>query len=246
MKALIDGDIIVYRIGFSSNDVDWPICKSRVDEFLETLLVFQLEDVIDYGGWLTSGEHNFRNAIAKTQPYKGQRKADKPVHYEAIRNYLVSAWGFKVETEQEADDAIGIAATEIGDACVICTIDKDLDNISGWHYNFVKNERYYVTVESALRNFYLQILTGDRIDNVQGLRGIGPVKGQRILGDDQSWDGGARYYAKCVEAYSGDRDRVIENGQLLWIRTKPGEIWQPPTEKPPTETVKEVNDTTVS
>lgn len=241
MQALIDGDILVYRIGFSSNSVNWPICRSRVDEFLENLLLFQLTDVEDYEGWLTSGEHNFRNAIAKTQPYKGQRKGDKPVHYAAIRNYLVNEWGFKVETEQEADDAIGIRATELGDDCIICTIDKDLDNIPGWHYNFVKNKRYHVSIESALRNFYLQILTGDRIDNVQGLRGIGPVKGQRILDDGGEVCGSREYYERCVKAYAGDRDRVIENGQLLWIRTKPGEIWQPPA-----EVTEEINDTSIS
>jgi hypothetical protein len=238
MVALIDLDIVTYRIGFSSNDVNWPICRSRVDEFLENLLVFHL-DVDDYEGWLTDGSNNFRNAIAKTQPYKGQRKGDKPVHYEAIRNYLVSSWGAKVETEQEADDAIGIRATELGDDCVICTIDKDLDNIPGHHFNFVKNERCYVTVESALRNFYRQILTGDRIDNVQGLRGIGPVKADRILGYSSLVS--SEYYRKVVEAYGGDSQRVIENAQLLWIRTKPGEIWQPPA-----ETVKEVNDPAVS
>jgi hypothetical protein len=225
MVALLDLDIVTYRIGFSSNDVNWPICRSRVDEFLENLLVFQL-DVDDYEGWLTDGSNNFRNAIAKTQPYKGQRKSDKPVHYDAIRNYLVTSWGAKVETEQEADDAIGIRATELGDDCVICTIDKDLDNIPGHHFNFVKNERYYVTVEAALRNFYRQILTGDRIDNVQGIRGIGPVKADRILGECTGR--AVEYYQRVVEAFHGDSQRVIENAQLLWIRTKPGEIWQPP------------------
>lgn len=224
MIALVDGDLIVYRLGFAANDVSWPLCRSRVDEFLEDLLVLTLE-AKDYEGFLTNGTNNFRNKIAVTKPYKGQRSGDKPVHYDDIRNYLVNEWKFKMETEQEADDALGIRATELGDKSIIVSIDKDLDNIPGWHYNFVKREKYYVDEHTAIRNFYRQILTGDRIDNVEGLRGIGPVKADRILGDATGEDG---YYLRCVEAYSGDRERVIENARLLWIRRKEGEVWEPP------------------
>lgn len=232
MIALIDADIVCYRVGFAADDVAWPICRSRLDEFLEDLLVHTLE-AKDYEGYLTDGANNFRNHLAVTQPYKGQRPGNKPIHYEAIRHYLVTEWKFKMETEQEADDAIGIRATELGNDSIICTIDKDLDNIVGWHYNFVKRDRYYVDEPTATRNFYRQILTGDKVDNVQGLRGIGPVKADRILG---KFGRSAReYYDACVEAYDGDTARVDENGRLLWIRRKPNEIWQAPA-----KTAKEV------
>jgi hypothetical protein len=228
----------VYRVGFAAENVDWPICRSRLHEFLETLLVFQLE-ADDYKGWLTDGANNFRNAIAVTAPYKGQRKGTKPKHYEAIRDYFVSNWGFKIEYEQEADDAIGIAATDLGDESIIVTIDKDLDNIPGHHYNFVTKRKYYVTPDEAIRNFYRQILTGDVVDNVKGLRGIGPVKADRILGvaaglcTNRNVSGSisefeGELYQKVVAAYDGDRARVDENGRLLWIRRQEGEIWQPP------------------
>ena len=247
MIALLDGDILVYRIGFAAENVEWPICRSRLDEFLETLLVFQLE-VDDYKGWLTDGANNFRNALAVTVPYKGQRKGTKPKHYEAIRDYLVSKWEFLIEYEQEADDAIGIAATDVGDGSIIVTIDKDLDNIPGWHYNSVTKRKYYVTPYEATVNFYRQILTGDVVDNVKGLRGIGPVKADRILKLGGRPCSEAEYYARVVEAYDGDRTRVDENGKLLWIRTKPGEIWQPPVSEilgREVPIVKESNDTTV-
>lgn len=225
MIALIDADILTYRIGYASNTESWEICRWRLDEFIENLLVFQLE-VDDYEGWLTEGSNNFRHQIAKTIPYKGQRSNPKPVHYDALREYMQSEWAFKMETEQEADDAIGIRATELGDKGIICTIDKDLDNIPGKHFNFVKGTLYDVSVPTATRNFYRQILTGDRIDNVQGLHGVGPVKANKLLGES----GNARqYYERCLGAYDGDQERVVENGQLLWIRTKPGEIWQPPS-----------------
>lgn len=240
MIALIDGDILVYRIGFAADDVSWPICRSRVDEFLEDLLVLSLE-AKEYEGFLTDGTNNFRNKIAVTAPYKGQRPGTKPVHYTEIRNYLVSEWGFKIETEQEADDAIGIRATALGESSIIVTIDKDLDNIPGWHYNFVKRVKYYVTDEEATKNFYRQILTGDRIDNVQGLRGIGPVKADRILDGNGGQRSAREYYQRCVDAYDGDSKRVIENGQLLWIRRYENEQWSPPT----SGVTEEVNETTI-
>jgi hypothetical protein len=227
MIPLIDGDILNYRIGYASDTESWPICRSRVDQFLESLLGDQL-CVNDYEGWLTDGANNFRNKIAVTVPYKGNRTGNKPIHYEAIRNYLVNDWEFKVETEQEADDAIGIAATKLGDEAIIVTIDKDLDNIPGWHYNFLKpleERKYYVTDDEARTNFYRQILTGDRIDNVVGLRGVGPVKGSRILAGLRDE---VRMYEACVRAYGGDSERVVENGRLLWIRRHEGEIWSPP------------------
>jgi imidazole glycerol phosphate synthase subunit HisF len=57
---------------------------------------------------------------------------------------------------QEADDAIAIAATEYGDECIMASIDKDFDQVPGWHFNFVKNERYYITEEQGRLNFYTQ------------------------------------------------------------------------------------------
>jgi hypothetical protein len=42
--------------------------------------------------------------------------------------------------------------------------------VAGWHYNFVKKDKYYVTAEEGMRFFYRQILTGDRADNIQGIK----------------------------------------------------------------------------
>lgn len=224
MIALIDGDILVYRVGFASNDVPWEFCRSRLDNTISDILL-NIDDVKTYKGWLTDGANNYRHQYAKTHPYKGTRPNRKPVHYDNIRNYLVNEKDFRIETEQEADDAIGIEAMTLIDECVIVTIDKDLDNIPGIHYNFVKHKEYYVTEDEANRNFYRQLLVGDRIDNVVGVYGIGPVKAERILGDARS---SRELYERVLEAYEGDAGRIEENGVLLWIRRNPGEIWKSP------------------
>lgn len=223
-KALIDGDILVYRIGFSSENEGESIAIARCSEFLEDLLLFNNFD--SYQGYIT-GKRNFRNELAISAPYKGNRKAAKPKHYELLREYMQSAWDFELIEDQEADDAIGIAAYEmtVGEYC-ICSIDKDLDMLRGDHFNFVKNERYFITEEQGIKNFYKQILMGDRVDNIIGIKGIGTVKAERLLKECKNEK---EMYLTVLEAYDGNAERVLENGRLLWIRRQPNQMWIPPS-----------------
>lgn len=223
MLALIDADIVCYRIGFASEDVSEKICLARCAEFMEELVMKPW--VGDYQGFLT-GSNNFRKDIAVTAPYKGNRTQSKPKHYELIREYLNKAWACEVIEGQEADDAIGIKAYEMEDVedYVIMSIDKDLNMIRGWHYNFIKDEKYLVNDQEAIKHFYTQILTGDRVDNIVGLKGVGPKKAEKILQDCITE---ADMYKAVLEAYDNDEKRVLENGQLLWIRRKENQIWSP-------------------
>jgi hypothetical protein len=222
--ALIDGDILVYRIGFASEEEPESIAIARCCEFIEDIILFNGFD--EYQGYLT-GKGNFRNEIAVTEPYKGNRKAPKPKHYQALRDYMQNHWQFEMIEGQEADDAIGIAAYTLDpDEYCICSIDKDLDMLRGKHYNFVKDFFYHVDEEEAIFNFYKQILTGDRVDNIKGLKGIGDVKAKRIL--EECKDENEMYLA-VLKAYEGNSERVLENGQLLWIRREPNQVWKPPS-----------------
>jgi hypothetical protein len=223
MKALIDGDILVYRIGFASENEPESIAMARCSEFIEDLILFN--GFGEYQGYLT-GKKNFRNEIAVTAPYKGNRKSAKPKHYQLLRDYMESAWSFTMIEDQEADDAIGIAAyeMEVGEYC-ICSIDKDLDMLRGDHYNFVKDERYFITEEEGIKNFYKQLLMGDRVDNIVGIKGIGTVKAERLLKECKNEN---EMYLAVLEAYKGDDKRVLENGQLLWIRREANQMWHPP------------------
>ena len=224
MIALIDADIVAYRIAFGCEDEPEKIAIKKVSEFLEDLL-FTYTDAEDCEGYLT-GSSNYRLDIAKTAPYKGTRVSEKPRHLGIIRQYMIDAWAFSVQEQQEADDAIGIRAYALGENdYVICSIDKDLDNIRGKHYNFVKNEAYYVTEEQAIKNFYRQLLTGDRVDNIPGISGIGPKKAEKILEDCVTEE---ELYSAVLKAYDGNVEYLTEQGQLLWIRRKENELWEPP------------------
>lgn len=223
MKALVDADILVYRFGFASEGDPAEFALARLSEFLDNLQA--MDGIDEVWGYLT-GSNNFRNEIAKTAPYKGNRVMAKPYHYQLLREYMERAWGFEVIDGMEADDAIGIEAyRNEPDETIIVSIDKDLNMIRGHHYNFVKEEKYFVTEEEAIRNFYLQILTGDKIDNIIGLDGIGPVKSKKLLKDCNTE---LEMYEAVLKAYDGDEARVLENARLLWILREPKQVWRPP------------------
>ena len=221
---LIDADILVYRIGWSCDSEAEAIAVRTLDGFIVDLLSIHLgadEESSEYVLYLT-GKGNFRHEYAVTADYKGNRKDKaKPVHIQALRQHLIDKWAAVVTEDEEADDAIAIAATHFGDAAVMVSLDKDFDQIPGWHYNFVKRNKYYVTPEEGMLFFYRQILMGDRIDNIIGIHGIGEKKSAKLLEDCKTEKD---YYDKCVELL-GSEERVIENGILLWLRRYPNQIW---------------------
>lgn len=223
--ALLDADVIVYRVAFASEDEDETTCFARAKDLIFEIVYTELA-CDDYKAYLT-GPGNFRYMVATTAPYKGNRKDfQRPKHYDGLRAYL-QRLGAELVEGQEADDAIAIEASK--ENYWIVSIDKDFDQVPGWHYNFVKKEKYFVTEEEGIRSFYTQILTGDRTDNIIGIKGIGPVKAEKILKDCKTE---REYYDACVKAYDGDVARVTENGVLLWLRRYPNQLWQPPLPSP--------------
>lgn len=224
--ALIDGDILCYRIGFATEDEDEGTAINTMATFIEDLLLFDLLDYEETEIFLT-GDTNFRHDVAVTAPYKGNRKdVRKPKHLPLLRDYLVKAWGATISDGQEADDEIAIRATELGSECIIVSIDKDFMQVPGWHYNFIKREKKFVTEEEGLRFFYKQILTGDNADNIKGIKGVGPVRAEKMLKDAST---PCQLYRCCVEAMG--EERVLENARLLWLRREADEVWNPPKEK---------------
>lgn len=224
---LIDGDIICYRTVFSKEAESVADLLTIADTYVRNIVNKTATAVNDDYKVFLTGKGNYRNTLATTAPYKGNRPKEKPEHLDTVRSHLRDRHPSVVSSGEEADDLIAIEATERGANCVICSIDKDLDQIPGKHYNFVKDIHYTVTPWKGLVFFYSQILTGDRVDNVIGIRGIGPAKAMKALAECKTE---LQLFQKCVEMYEGDTARVIENGKLLWLRRYESEIWIPPTD----------------
>jgi hypothetical protein len=175
-----------------------------------------------------SGQSNFRQAVAVTKPYKGNRdKSSKPTHHEELGVYLTKQWNAIVTDGIEADDAIGIAAMEAktkGTEYIVVSNDKDLHQIPGKHYDWVKKEFYEVSPKEAKTNFFIQVLAGDSTDNIPGLPGVGKVTAEKILAECKTpqemvetvW----KEYAK-----EHDSHYFREQAELVYILRKQGETW---------------------
>lgn len=250
MIALIDGDIVLYRSAASCE-------PTKIKEFLEPIeigierMVNLIHRIIteteaeDYKIFIGS-DSNFRYLIYPE--YKGNRKAPKPTYYQILRKYLIENYKTTVVEEIETDDILGIEQTTYGLESIICSIDKDLLQIPGYHYNFVRQLRSFVSPINGRRTFFRQVLTGDGSDNIPAfdgkLRNQVPIFIQKLLEPidymDNEWD----MYQYCLQIYQdnlyGDdvkfddaEKHLHRNAQLLYILRRKNEFWQPPVNNGP-------------
>lgn len=227
MILLVDADIFCYRIGFACNNESQQVACKTLLNYVNTIiedLVIDSDDATHEVEYYLTGKGNFRNDHAVTVPYKGNRDGMvKPIHLQALRDFFVEELGAIVTSGEETDDRIAIRATQEGDKAIAISLDKDFDQFKGWHYNFVKKIKYYITEEEGLLNFYKQFLEGDKVDNIIGVAGIGPVKAGKLLAGKTELE----MYNICVDKL-GSEERAIENGILLYLRRQDDELWQPP------------------
>lgn len=231
-KVLIDGDILTYRIGFTTQDVDEGIAKWRLDETLENIMKLAGTDLCQL--YLTSADKsNFRFALFPD--YKAHRKdKPKPIHYDFLRRCMVEDYmGIMIHGE-EADDALGIELTKDPENQILASIDKDLDMIPGWHCNFVKGSVYYINELEGWRNFYWQCLVGDKAtDNIEGCPKIGEVKATRSLegceSEEEMFNRVTGHYLSAYSLPELASEKLWLAGNLLWIRRKPNQVWERPS-----------------
>ena len=179
MHALIDGDICLHRVGFTTDNEEFWVAKARLDDMLDKILIDT--NCESFQVWLSdSATNNFRYGIYPG--YKANRIGKpRPKHLEALKEYAIQEWGARFAEGMEADDFLGIFQDEEHPTTVICSIDKDLKQIPGKHYNFVKEEWEDVTRDRAMIEFYKSIIVGDVSDNIPGAYGMGPVKAEKAI-----------------------------------------------------------------
>lgn len=191
--------------------------KSLLDPFRGTTIVSYL-----------TGSTNFRNDIAVTLPYKGNRLSSaKPYYYDFLREAICKRYNGIVVDGIEADDRIAIDATA-HDNCVIVGIDKDLLQIPGVHYNYDKGKFLEIDEVTGWYNFFTQVLVGDVSDNIPGIAGIGPKKAATILApvSESIHD----MYTTChniyLETYKDNGNRRFDEGcGLLYLLRYMADSW---------------------
>jgi hypothetical protein len=179
--VIIDADSLIYIVGSELADMQLePLGIMKLDEFITNIL--ESTKCRNYFGFLGGGGVNYRNAIAITKEYKGNRKAEKPEWFDfwkpVLVDHMVSHWGFHLCGNIEADDACHIARNSYQSAyekVIIASPDKDLFQIGDTHfYDYTKRYHAYCSPTVAIQKHCVQLITGDSTDNIPGCAGAGP------------------------------------------------------------------------
>ena len=202
------------------------------------LLMDKICDTALEEGWREEGEDvcvylkgdgsNFRKDL--DPEYKRNREGmRRPFHEATVVDWLQRHYDYVMVDGQEVDDALGIAQDM--NNTVIVSHDKDLNMVPGHHIYIAYSgelEAYVVDEETGLRQFYQQLLTGDSTDNIPGLHKIGPKTAIKLLSGTETEVEMFTTVRDKYEEKGVPEDRMITNGNLLWIRQKEGQQWKPP------------------
>jgi 5'-3' exonuclease len=196
----------------------WDRFKRKLTELVEKLYC---DDYL----MAVQGDYNFRSEVYDL--YKNNRSSkSKPSEMSrfipTLRKLVVHEDLGIASHGCEADDYIRIWARqceENGKDFVIASIDKDLKCIPGKHYNIKSETIEEISHEQALRLYHEQLLSGDQIDCIPGIPGIGPIKATRALQDCKTLD---EFQCRVVEVYIDSfgenwKQHLLANGKLIHI-----------------------------
>lgn len=219
---LIDGDILLYQVSsaaeqpFYWGDDLWTLhadegeVKEQIDNEINALkATLDAKKVII----ALSGETNWRKIVLPT--YKANRKGTrKPVVYRAAKDYVRSVYDVAEFSNLEADDVLGIIATDkkVKGSRIIVSADKDLKTIPGLLYNPEKPELgiQEISREQADWNHMYQTLVGDNADGYSGCPGVGPKTAEKVLQNVEP----AHLWSAVLAAYSdaglGEAEALVQ------------------------------------
>lgn len=226
----VDADIVAFRCAASvepskkaepriltpeETAFERDIAIARCDTLMRELIHTTQADT--YNCFL-SGRGNFRYKVYPE--YKANRKdMVDPRFRQDCKEFLIKEWNAVLSHGCEADDLLGISQTEDS---ICASIDKDLLMIPGWHYNWVRDERAYTAPLDGVRYFYKQMLIGDKVDNIIGVHGLGPVKAGKYIDNLEEEE---EMIETVLSLYNDDVTRFIYNAQCLWIMQQEGVTW---------------------
>ena len=160
--------------------IDTESAITQMDDFVAySLHVTETKSVI----LCVSDSVNFRYDVMPTYKYN-RRNLEAPVLHGILKDYALNHPRYPAYRypNLEADDVMGIVSTKSPNRYVIATVDKDLRQIPGAHYNWM-SDKWVRTVDPIEADswFYQQILSGDSADGYIGCPMIGHEKAADIV-----------------------------------------------------------------
>ena len=221
MKLLIDADFTVYKCcAAAESEIDFGddvIVVTSTFKDAYSCVKRELNKISNKFGdfdemiLFFSDSKNFRKDIQKD--YKGHRNRKKPCGYRRVINKLSEEYSVIKMPTLEADDAMGIYATQYP-GNIIVSPDKDMKQIPGKLYNF--DESFTVIKSEGAKWHLVQSMAGDNTDGYAGVPGIG-VKRAVSLFEDKGYS-----WKTVVEAFKEkglSEEVALTNARLARILT---------------------------
>lgn len=238
-RLILDFDHFTYRAAASCE-------PTKKKPFLEgkDIAIFRLDDMVSktlrhYGDGTyeayIAGEGNWRKDIYPE--YKANRACLKrPEWLEHVREHAVLKWKAQIVNDREVDDMCGICVTQEqnqGNQPVLVSLDKDLRQVAGRHYNFVKEVEETISPLEALRIFYKQVITGDLSDHVPAFdgkfRSTVPKFVEELLRPIDEMTTAEEMWAHVVGVYDGEDTIAKRNASVLYVQRDWDDQWKPPS-----------------
>lgn len=226
LTAFIDADILLHRaVSFCDDEFDGEPCGDwrQAVHYFDKLLEKWLREagkLQDYHLIISVGP-NFRKDLYPA--YKENRKDIIPhPAFEGLKNEVMERMDVSWELGIEADDLIGIRVTENKDTLAI-SADKDFATIPcnlmvPASHDRKKQDWYTFSEEDADRNWMIQTMTGDVIDNYPGIPGVGPVAASEAVDNP-------RRKFKASPEYFQRGPRKGQQKPEKWTVGAPCDVW---------------------
>jgi hypothetical protein len=215
--CLIDADSLFYFIAWGEKSP--ALARKAFDDYIASII--EASEAPEAYVFM-KGNGNFRFAV--DIEYKQHRKdtLDEGMleRVKALQEYAKESC---IEChDAEADDWVGHYANEAlkeGKNPLMCHIDKDLNMLPGWHYNFKKKEFYFVSYSEAYTFMCMQFLAGDPTDNVGGLPRVGMVKAKTFLSSHKQSQMLSRVRQKYQDLAGDDwENKLLKTINCIYIR----------------------------
>ena len=216
---IVDGDPLLFRSAYNTESLE-----EAYDSFEENLNDIENSVFATDHRIAVFGDNNFRLSFDpeyKNTPGRKKAKANNP-HYFELRKQLIEEERVTPSHGMEADDLVRIWSEEARKEktpFVVASVDKDLQCIAGHHYLIHRSELIFVDEETADIHYWTQVLTGDSVDNIKGIYGVGPKKAAKFLNGAKT---SKERKQRVIDAYCcffGDdwKKEMIHTGTLIHI-----------------------------
>lgn len=219
--ALIDGDVLLHSALWKTTSIEEAKTKLQFTYEEWMTQAFLENSIIALG--VASDNYRLNLYPEYKHSVSRDKSREKQVSHKKDLWKFLSKWeNTAVCSGIEADDQIGIWKTQLGDDAVIVSVDKDLRQLGGrfFYSKLHKYRSYIVTQEEADRFFLSQMLTGDPMDHIPGIPGLGPKKVELIVQSEPTVEALSERVIDEYKKRFGDEweSYFLSNGKMLFIQ----------------------------